>query len=403
MTGKLPLACFGAEPKFREVLSVGQSYSPEWKRYESAARDIFSRRYYVSQRAVGPLVVQMQRRLREFLGVAHALPVGSAAIGLMIATHTLGLRGRVLVPNLASCHAVDALVWSDCQPVFCDIDGETQQMSIASARTLLREGGINGILGVHLWGGTAPVQALQGLADEFQVPLYYDAAHAFGCRTDEKAIGGYGRAEVFSFHAANILSTGEGGCVATNDDALAGKFRAMRGDHVTGGGVAVQSATARMSEIQAAVGLMMLDDFELHRRNNQEQHRRYEKILSGIAGIKVFAPAAATQSNFQNLIVSVDQELFGLSRDELLAILKMENVQAEPVLGALSSLTDAALLGPFQEVSSPNARLIALCGLQMPIGAKVSVGQIDILGEIFEQVHVNAELIKSTPALLAAN
>ena len=70
------------------------------------------------------------------------------------------------------------------------------------------------------------------LAEEFDVPLYYDAAHAFGCRTDDRAIGGYGRARGFSFHASNVLSTGEGGCIATNDDVLAAKFVAMRGDEV---------------------------------------------------------------------------------------------------------------------------------------------------------------------------
>ena len=400
---KVALACFGADPKFQEVLSVGQGYWPEWERYEKAARDIFSRRYYVSQRAVGPLVVQMQRRLQEFLGVAHVIPVGSASIGLMIATHTLGLRGRVLVPYLASCRAIDALAWSDCQPVFCDIDGETQQMSIASVRNLLSEGGINGILGVHLWGGAAPVQALQELAEEFHVPLYYDAAHAFGCRTDDGAIGGFGRAEVFSFDPSNVLSTGEGGCIVTNDDALAGKFRAMRGDHVIDGGVAVQSATARMSEIQAAVGLMMLDDFENHRRNNQEQHRRYEKVLSSISGIKAFAPSSVTQSNFQNIIVVVDQDQFGLSRDELRAVLKMENVQAEPVLGPLRIKADAALCGSFHEGLAPNAQSIALRGLQLPIGAKISIGQIDALCEIIEQAHVNAKRIKSAPAPFAPN
>ena len=117
-----------------------------------------------------------------------------------------------------------------------------------SVRRLLAGGGIAGILGVHLWGDAAPVDELEALAREFGVALYYDASHAFGCRVNERAIGNFGQAEVFSFHETNILSTGDGGCIVTNDDALAAKFIAMRGDHVTGAGAAMQSATSRMSE-----------------------------------------------------------------------------------------------------------------------------------------------------------
>ena len=276
MTGKPSLAVFGAQPRFKELLPVGQFYWPQWERYERAARDIFSRRFYTSQRFAGPLVVQLQRRLQEFLGVKHAIAIRTATNGLMIATHTLGLQGKVIVPAWTFIATVQSLLWSKCQPVFCDIELDSQQMSLHSIRRLLEGGGIKGILGVHLWGNTVPVRELERLAEEYDVPLYYDAAAAFGCRVHDRAIGTFGRAEVFSFHAANILSTGEGGCITTNDDALASKFIAMRGDEVSGTGLSLQSATARMSEMQAAVGLMMLDDFERNRRNNQGQHDVYE-------------------------------------------------------------------------------------------------------------------------------
>jgi len=271
MTGKARLAVLGAAPRFAAPLHVGQGYRPDWERYERAARDIFARRFYTSQRFAGPLVVELQRRLEEFVWVRRVIVLRNATNGLMIATHTLGLRGKVIVPAWSHIATVQALIWSKCEPVYCDIDLISQQMSANSVRRLLAAGGVTGILGVHLWGGAAPVKALQGLAEEFEVPLYYDAAHAFGVRTHNRAIGGYGCAEVFSFQSSNVLSTGEGGCIATNDEALAAKFVAMRGDEVAPAGVSLQSATARMSEIQAAIGLMMLDDFERNRRSNEQQ------------------------------------------------------------------------------------------------------------------------------------
>src|SRR5580704_9299262 len=253
MTGKPSLAVFGTKPKFSKPLPVGQFYWPEWKQYEEAARGIFSRRYYTAQRFAGPLVVQFQRRLEEFLGVKHAIVVRNATNGLMIATHTLGLKGKVIVPSWTSVATVQSLLWSNCHPVFCDIDRESQQMSLVSVRRLLDAGGVEGVLGVHLWGDASPVIELEKLSEEYGAVLYYDAAHAFGCRASERPVGTFGRASVFSFHAANILNTAEGGCIVTNDDDLAAEFRAMRGDHVPGAGVSVQSATARMSEIQAAI------------------------------------------------------------------------------------------------------------------------------------------------------
>jgi dTDP-4-amino-4,6-dideoxygalactose transaminase len=247
-----------------------------------------------------------------------------------------------------------------------------------------------------------PVVELETLAREYGVALYYDAAHAFGCRVNETAIGNFGQAEVFSFHEANILSTGEGGCIVTNDDALASKFRAMRGDHVSGAGVAVQAATSRMSEIQAAVGLAMLDDFERNRRNNEQQHHLYEERLNGIAGIRILKPGATT-SNFQNLVGVVDQPLFGLTRDELLAVLRAENVAASRDFHAAShqeSRFSKCIAGAAEQLN--NTELAAQSTFQLPIGARVTTDQIEQICDIVHQAHIHCASIKSVPTRAAA-
>jgi dTDP-4-amino-4,6-dideoxygalactose transaminase len=398
MTGKTSLAVFGAKPRFSELLPVGQLYWPDWEQYEKAARGIFARRYYTAQRFAGPVVVELQRRLQEFLGVKHAIAVRNATNGLMIATHTLGLRGKVIVPSWASIAIVESLAWSNCQPVFCDIDPQSQQMSLASIRHLLEGGGIKGILGVHLWGDAVPVFELETLAKEYGVALYYDASHAFGCRVNERAIGNFGQAEVLSFHETNILSTGEGGCIVTNDDTLASKFIAMRGDHVSGAGVAVQSATSRMSEIQAAVGLSMLDDFERNRRNNEEQHHFYEKRLRSIPGIRILRPSGVTTSNFQNLVGVVDQAVLGLARDELLAVLRAENVEADrdfhPANHRVVPFSERIAVAHGQ---LHNTELAAQSTFQLPIGARVTTDHIEQICDIIHQAHIHCASKRSAP------
>lgn len=390
MTGETSSAAHSAKPTFTEPLPVGQFYSPDWERYEQAARGIFARRYYTGQRFAGPLVVELQRRLQEFLGVKHAIAVRNAMNGLMIVAHSLGLRGNVIVPSWASVAAIGSLTWSHCQPVFCDIDPRSQQMSPGSVRRLLAGGGIAGILGVHLWGDAAPVHALEALAEEFGVALYYDASHAFGCRVSDRAIGNFGQAEVLSFHESNILSTGDGGCIVTNDDALASKFIAMRGDHVTGAGAAMQSATSRMSEIQAAVGLAMLDDFERNRRNNAEQHQLYQARLAPIDGIRVLKPSAVSTSNFQNLVGVVDQATFGLSRDELVAVLRAENVEPgrhfHPANHRRHPFSNAMIASAPLE----NTDVAAQSTLQLPIGARVTANHIEQICDVIRQAHLDA-------------
>jgi dTDP-4-amino-4,6-dideoxygalactose transaminase len=264
-----------------------------------------------------------------------------------------------------------------------------------SVRRLLEGGGIKGILGVHLWGNALPVGELEMLAEEYGVALCCDAAHAFGCRVNERAIGTFGRAEVFSFHATNILSTAEGGCITTNDDALASKLRAMRGDHVSGTGVAMQSATARMSEIQAAIGLMMLDDFGRNRRNNEEQHHSYDKQLSDIPGIRILKHSGVATSNFQNVAGVIDSSAFGLTRDELLAVLRAENVAAErhfyPSSHTVSPFADIAL-EPGQLDHTESA---ARSTFQLPIGARVTADAIEQICDIVREAHVRSKSIKA--------
>jgi dTDP-4-amino-4,6-dideoxygalactose transaminase len=402
VSGKPSLAILGAKPRLDELLPVGQFYWPQWDGYEKAAGDIFARRFYTSQRFAGPLVVQFQRRLEEFLGVKHVIVVRNATNALMIATHTLGLRGRVIVPSWTSIATVQALAWSKCEPAFCDIDPETQQMSVASIERLLEGGGITGILGVHLWGSALPVTELENLAQRYGVPVYYDAAQAFGCRLDERAVGTFGQTEIFSFHAANILSTAEGGCLATNDDTLAAKFLAMRGDHVPGTGISMQSATARLSEIQAAIGLMLLDDFDRIRRDNEEQHRRYESRLISVPGIRVLKPIGVSASNFQHLVGVVDPPAFGLTRDELLSVLKAENIAAErhfhPLPHAVSPFSD---IDPDPE-QLVNTKLAADRTFQLPLGARVTLDHVESICDVIHEAHLHAESLRRVLAAAAA-
>src|SRR5262249_40654603 len=120
-----------------------------------------------------------------------------------------------------------------------------------------------GIIGVHLWGRPCAVEQLADLAERHGLALLYDAAHAFGCSHRGRMVGGFGDAEVFSFHATKFVHSFEGGAITTNDDALAARVRLMRNFGFAGYDRVVSPGTnGKMSEVSAAMGLTSLDGLD---------------------------------------------------------------------------------------------------------------------------------------------
>ena len=272
----LDFALFGASPAFAERVFVGQRYFPSWDRYGQAFRGIFERQYYTEY---GPLNQQLEHRLQQLFGVKHAICVTNETVALMMAADAIGLSGRVILPRYALPASTQSLVWAGLEPVYCDIDSDTHQICIEDVASLIDES-VGAIMGVHLWGGACDTEALAQMAAAHGVQLYFDAAHAFGCTVDGVHIGNFGRCEVFSFHQANILNGTEGGCICTNEDDLAARLRTMRSSSGAAEAVSViKTVNGRMSEAQAAIALMSVEDFPANRQNNQNLHGHYERWM----------------------------------------------------------------------------------------------------------------------------
>ncbi|MEO8331743.1 MAG: aminotransferase class I/II-fold pyridoxal phosphate-dependent enzyme [Gallionella sp.] len=378
-------ALFGAKPAFDKPLPIGQLYFPSWERYEAAFRGIFERQYYTNQ---GPLTEQLEEKLQQFLGVKHAICVSNATIGLMMTTDAMGLTGKVILPAFTFAASAQSLSWAGLKPVFCDIDLNTHQIDIDRVESLIDEE-VSAIMGVNLWGGACKPKALQELADAKGVQLYFDSAHAFGCAVDGVKIANFGHAEVFSFHATKILSATEGGCVCTNDDDLAARLRNIRSSYGAGRPVnVVRTANGRMSEAQAAIALMSLEDFPANQKNNEVLYRLYETQLKEIPGLHLVIPTGVSFSNFQYLVCSVDEREFGLPRDVLIDLLKAENVVARRYFypGLHRSIPYVQELPQYLD-SLPNTDSLCASCIQFPIGALVSAESVERICNILLRAH----------------
>lgn len=386
------LAILGGQPSFETPLPVGQLNFPDWDRFETAFRGIFDRRYYTNH---GPLAQELEARLSDFLGVRHVVCMTNATIGLMIAAKALGIEGKVILPGFTFIATARSVSWAGLEPVFCDVDLDSHLM-LADQVAPLIDNQVSAILGVHLWGNPDDPIALQELAHQHGLHLYFDAAHAFGCSRAGVPIGGFGRLEVFSFHATKILNAAEGGCVTTNDDELAARLRNVRSSYGAGEPVDIPlTGNGRMSEAQAAMALLSLDDYSDIRRRNKAYFELYTSLLEGLPGIRVQRPGAGNSSNYQYVVLAIDSDAFGLSRDSLVALLGAENVLSRRYFSpGLHRAFPYDEKYPQYRNALPNTDRLAESVMQLPSGQAMSLESIKTVCRIIELAHKDAPAIR---------
>lgn len=276
----------------------------------------------------GQYVRELERDLSDYFGVKHAIAVSNATLGLMILIRALGEDGEVIMPSFTFSATPHAAVWAGLRPVFAEILPDTYTMDPASAAQLVNCKTV-AIMGVHIYGHPCEIDELQALADRHHLPLVFDAAHAFGSRYRDQRIGRFGLAEVLSFHATKIFPVGEGGVITTGDDDLAERLRLLRvfGDPGTEN-TQLPGLNAKMQEFNALIGLENLKVVDRHAEHRRAIAQLVQTELADVPGLTFQAQRVHVYSNYQNLSLLVDEDLFGLNRDQLFLALKAENVNA---------------------------------------------------------------------------
>lgn len=391
MSNNIRLAILGGAPCFLQPVNVGQLYFPDWQRYEEAMRGIFDRQYYNNN---GPLLAEFELQLAQFFGVKHAICVHNATFGLMMALEALGLNGKVIVPSFTFVASVQAIAWSKLTPVFCDVDPKTHQLDLAQVRQLIDDE-VSAVMGVNLWGGACKPIELEALCKEHNLKLLFDSAHSTGCEVDGKKVGGFGCAEVFSFHATKMLSTTEGGCITTNDDNIAALLESMRPSYSKAKPVdVVKVINARMSEAQAAMGLLNLSDFEKYRQNNEDIFWAYAKGLESIRGIEIVTPSGVSRSNYQYIVVLVEAQQFGMTRDQLQSALVAENVNARRYFyPGVHRTIEFEPIYSAQHHSLPVTEQLSDSCMQLPVGAHVDTEIAHKICELIKNIQLHAQAV----------
>jgi dTDP-4-amino-4,6-dideoxygalactose transaminase len=317
------LAVFGGVPLFDVPLHVGRPNIGNRTRLNARLDDILDRKWLTND---GPYVKEFERRVAEIAGVDHCVALCNGTIALETVFKAMELKGEVILPSFTFIATAHALWWQNVTPVFCDIDPHTHNIDPRKVEQLITDK-TSAIVGVHVWGRTCDVEPLAEIARRRGLKLLFDSAHAFGCSHRKTMVGGFGDAEVFSFHATKFVNSLEGGAVVTHDAQLAHRLRSMRNfgffdyDRTD-----IVGTNAKMNEMSAAVGLTNIESLGDFANVNYQNYREYRDRLAMLDGVSVLAYDEEEKNNYQYIVLEIDEKRAPVSRDRLVEILHAENV-----------------------------------------------------------------------------
>lgn len=385
------LAILGGSPAFTEFLHVGRPNIGNREKLLQRINDMLDRRWLTNY---GPFVQEFEQRLANLLGVQHCIAVCNATVGLEIAIRAVGLQGEVLVPSFTFIATAHALQWQEITPVFCEIDPLTHNMDPSKIERMITPR-TSGILGVHVWGRPCPVDELKAIADKHHLKVIYDAAHALYCSYHNQLVGNFGEVEVFSFHATKFLNSFEGGALTTNNDELARKIRLMTNFGFEGyDNVTYLGTNGKMTEVCAAMGLVSLDGIDNIISINHQNYQCYQQELAGISGIKLIPYDEGEKNNYQYIILEVDSQVTGITRDALVKILHAENILARRYFyPGCHQMEPYRSLFPHAGLLLPETEKLVQLVLSLPNGSAVSTEDIKRICQLIRFVIENGNEI----------
>ncbi len=237
------------------MIQITRPFLPPQEDYLRYVKGIWQRNWLTNN---GPLVNELELRLKEHLGLKHLLFVSSGTTALQIAIKALSLKGEIITTPLSYIATTSSILWEECTPVFVDIDPETLNIDPRKIEAAITKD-TSGIVATHVYGNPCDIEAIENLANRHRLKVIFDAAHCFGSTYKGKSIYLYGDISTASFHATKIFHTVEGGAVITKDPDLLKEMAFKRNFGHCGPeefwGIGING---KNSELHAAMGLCNL-------------------------------------------------------------------------------------------------------------------------------------------------
>lgn len=360
------------------MIPVTKPFLPPREEYYQYLDGIWQRNWLTNH---GPLVNELEIKLREFLGLQHLLYLANGTVALQIAIKALDLKGEVITTPFSYVATTSSLVWEGCTPVFVDIDPLTLNIDPKKIEAAITPK-TSAILATHVYGNPCDVEAIAEIAQRHKFKVIYDAAHAFGTTYEGQSILKHGDISTLSFHATKLFHTIEGGGVVTNNPDLNQKMAFLRNfGHDGPYDFALAGINAKNSEFHAAMGLCNLNYIDEILDKRKFLKKYYDHQLKGVALTQpIIHEGVDWNASYYPVLFKMESDLLRTS-----AALEKHYVYTRryffPALNSLAYLENKKSL---PEVESVTKRVLCL-----PMYHTLSSEEIDMITQVIQMTLNN--------------
>lgn len=365
---------------FDKPIMVTRPLFPELSKYCDQLEEIWESKWLSNNGMKHQL---LERKIKEVLKVNNVSLFNNGTIALIVAIQSLRLTGEVITTPFTFPATPHVLTWNNIKPIFCDINPQTLNIDAEKIESMITPE-TTGILAVHVFGTPCEVNKIQEVADRYGLKVVYDAAHAFMTEIDGVGIGNYGDISMFSFHPTKLFHTGEGGGLTYKDSNLKSRIDLLKNFGIKNEDeVVMPGINGKMNELQAALGLIVLDIIEEERSKRAKLISKYVDCLSGIPGISFQINSSNIQSSYQYFVIRINEEKFGKTRNFIHDELKKYNVFTRKYFYPLcSDYACYSQLPSSRGDNLQNAKIIVREVLSMPLYGDLSEDDVEKICDI---------------------
>jgi dTDP-4-amino-4,6-dideoxygalactose transaminase len=297
---------------------VTQPYLPPLDEFTPYLQQIWDNKILTN---AGPFHQQLEKALCDYLGVKYLSLFSNGTLALITALQALRITGEVITTPYSFVATAHSLLWHGNKPVFVDVEPVTLNLDPAKIEAAITPQ-TTAIMPVHCYGNPCDTQAIQKIADNYNLRVIYDACHAFGVEDEGGSVLRHGDLSCISFHATKVFNTFEGGAIVCPDAKTK-----QRIDHLKNFGfvdettVVAPGINGKMSEINAAFGVLQLQHMSAVKQRRAIVDALYRDGLKDIQGIHCLPQTASRTRNHSYFPILVGSD-YPLSRDALYQKLK---------------------------------------------------------------------------------
>jgi dTDP-4-amino-4,6-dideoxygalactose transaminase len=305
-------------PKKTPPIYVTQPLLPPLEEFIPYLQQIWDSKWLTNN---GPFHQQLETALCEHLGVEHISLFTNCTIALITALQALRITGEVITTPYSFVATSHSLLWNGIKPVFVDIDPVTLNLDPDKIEAAITPQ-TTAIMPVHCYGHPCDTKAIQKIADNYNLKVIYDAAHAFGVKDAYGSVLNHGDLSVLSFHATKVFNTFEGGAIVCPDAKTKVRIDQLKNFGYVGEiNVVAPGINGKMSEFNAALGLLQLKYLDQALARRKEIDGAYRVRLKDVKGISCLNDSAEKVANYSYFPILVQAD-YPISRDDLYQKLK---------------------------------------------------------------------------------